>query len=300
MQPPPAYSPAPSPYAPQSMGAPPAPLAKKGGGVGLIAGIVVAAIVIGAGGYFAYTKFMGPKEPGAEVAQTQQPPAGQDQSAATPGQTPAGPVDTASSQPSVEPVQPSAQAQSPSTAYQPPPQGGGQRPVNATPSGAYQPAREQTPVQQSPSYAPPPQQSQPAAPAYTPPPSRPAPQPVEERQPILRPERSYPPAPVTPATPQTATAPPASTAARYTGPSSGMLMWSGKLDRNAVVTIDGSSASTGTLRGTLPGVPVTLETDLTNIGFAEMPSPSNGWKKVSLRSKKSQNIVINIRWRVID
>jgi hypothetical protein len=79
-----------------------------------------------------------------------------------------------------------------------------------------------------------------------------------------------------------------------------MLMWSGKLDRNAVVTIDGSSVTTGTLTGSLPGVPVTLETDLTNIGFAEMPSPSNGWKKVSLRSKKSQNIVVNIRWRVID
>jgi hypothetical protein len=280
------------------MGAPPAPVVKKGGGVGLIAGIVIGAIVIGAGGYFGYKKCMGPKEPGAEVAQTQQPPAGQDQGVAAPVQTPS-PVETAPAQPPVTPVQPpSTQTQPPSKAYQPPPQGGGQRPVYATPSGAIPPSRQEAPAQQ-PAYTPPPQQTQPAAPAYTPPPSRPPSQPVEERQPILRPERSYPPAPVTPAQPQT-TAPPASTAARYTGPSSGMLMWSGKLDRNSVVTIDGSSASTGTLTGSLPGVPVTLETDLTNVGFAEMPSPSNGWKKVSLRSKKSQNIVVNIRWRVID
>lgn len=280
------------------MGAPPAPVVKKGGGVGLIAGIVVGAIVIGAGGYFGYKKFMGPKEPGTEVAQTQQPPAGQDQGAAAPVQTPS-PVETASSQSPVVPVQPpSTQTQPPSKAYQPPPQGGGQRPVYATPSGAIPPSRQETPAQQ-PAYTPPPQQTQPAAPAYTPPPSRPPSQPVEERQPILRPERSYPPAPVTQTAPQT-TAPPASTAARYTGPSSGMLMWSGKLDKNAVVTINGSSASSGTLTGALPGVPVTIETDLTNIGFAETPSPSNGWKKVSLRSKKSQNIVVNIRWRVID
>lgn len=281
------------------MGAPPAPVVKKGGGVGLIAGIVVGAIVIGAGGYFGYKKFMGPKEPGTETAQTQQAPAGQDQGTAANAQTQQTPVETASAQPPAQTVQtPSTQGQPPSTSYQQPAQGGGQRPVPATPSGAIPPSRQETPAQQ-PAYTPPPQQTQPAAPAYTPPPSRPPSQPVEERQPILRPERSYPPAPVTQTAPQTTT-PPASTAARYTGPSSGMLMWSGKLDKNAVVTINGSSASSGTLTGALPGVPVTIETDLTNIGFAETPSPSNGWKKVSLRSKKSQNIVVNIRWRVID
>jgi len=79
-----------------------------------------------------------------------------------------------------------------------------------------------------------------------------------------------------------------------------MLMWLGKLNKDGVVTIEGNRASTGTLTGSLPGVPVTLETDLTNIGFAEMPGPSNGWKRVSLRSKKSQNIVISIRWKVLD
>lgn len=270
--------------------------------MGLIAGIVAAAILVGAGGYFAYKKFAAPKEPATEVAQSQ-PPAGQDAGAATQAQSPQSPAAPAPApEAAVPPVQqPSSQAQTKS--YQPPPRGGGQQPVYATPSGAFPPSRQQAPAQQQPNYTPPPpQQTQPSTPAYTPspaPPSRPPAQPVEERQPILRPERSYPPAPVT-QTPSQPASPPASTAARYTGPSSGMLMWSGKLDRNAVVTIDGSSASAGTLTGSLPGVPVTLETDLTNIGFAEMPSPSNGWRKVSLRSKKSQNIVVNIRWRVID
>lgn len=290
LQPPPSYTPGPSPYAPQSMGAPPAPVVKKGAGVGLIAGILVGVIVIGAGGYFGYKKFMGPKDPGTEVAQTQQPPESQGQGSAVPEQTPQSPAGTAMPESAVTPVQP-------------PTPGGGQTPAYTTPSGVVPPARQQAaPVQQPPAYTPPPQQTQTSTPAYTPPPApptRPPAQPVEERQPILRPERSYPPAPVTQA-PQQSTAPPASTAARYTGPSSGMLMWSGKLDRNAVVTIDGSSASSGTLTGTLPGVPVTIETDLTNIGFAETPSPSNGWKRLGLRSKKNQNIVVNIRWRVID
>lgn len=120
-----------------------------------------------------------------------------------------------------------------------------------------------------------------------PPPSTPS----LQRQPVLQPPRTFPP----PAEP-----PPASTAARYTGPSSGLLQWSGKLDKNVEVTIDGASASTGTLTGSLPGVPVILETDLTNVGFAEMPGPSNGWKKLKLRSKKNQNIVVSIRWKVLN
>ncbi len=290
----------PSPYA-MPMGATPPAVQRKGGGIGLIVGIVVGAIVLGAGGYFGYKKFLGPKEPGQEVAQNQQAAQPGDQGAAQPetGAAEAG----APSQP--QPADFGAGAGTPPVTQAPgtqtPQAQSGTRTPYAPPATSRPRSTQQTPQ----SYTPP-QQSQQSAPAATPPrqePNAPAPTrtpvPVEQRQPILQPERSYPAAPVT-ASPQQSSAAPATTANRYTGPSSGMLMWLGKLDKNGVVTIEGNKASAGTLTGSLPGVPVTLETDLTNIGFAEMPSPSNGWKKVSLRSKKSQNIVISIRWKVLD
>lgn len=263
----------------------------------MIAGIAIGLIVLGAGGYFAYTKFMGPKEPGTEVAQTQPTPGGADAGTPVASQIPQGSPETAPPETAATPGQPSSA--SPQTSAYPPATQSGVQPRAASGNST---SRQQAPAPQQPAYVPPQQQTPSSTPVAAPPsapPPRPPAQPVEDRQPILRPERTYPPAPVTQTPSQTAV-PPAATAARYTGPSSGMLMWSGKLDKNAVVTINGSSASSGTLTGTLPGVPVTIETDLTNIGFAETPSPSNGWKKVSLRSKKNQNIVVNIRWRVID
>jgi hypothetical protein len=272
------------------MGAPPAPVVRKGAGMGLIVGLVLGALVLAAGGYFGYKKFFGPKEPGQEMAQTQPPESRPQPAMETPAQQPAEssqpqtPVDAGSGQAApVQGYEAQPPAQTPSQ-----PQSGGSRPSAPAAQKPQTPVYTQQPVQQSTpvSIPPPPPRNEPV--------SRPPSQPAAQPQ-----ERSFPPAPVT-QTPPTPSAPSTPTVKRYTGPSSGMLMWLGKLDKNGVVTIDGSQASTGTLTGTLPGVPVTLETDLTNIGFAEMPSPSNGWKKVTLRSKKSQNIVISIRWKVLD
>lgn len=93
--------------------------------------------------------------------------------------------------------------------------------------------------------------------------------------------------------------PAAAAAARYSGPASGTLIWSGPLKKDSVVTIDGAQASAGTVQGALPGVPVTIETDFEDVGFAEMPGPSNGWKKVGIRGRKNQNVVVTMRWKVI-
>lgn len=256
--------------------------------MGMIAGLVAGALVLSVGGYFGYKKFLGPKEPAQETAaiQTQESP--------TQSTKPTEPSpEMAQSQPpavtdSVPPTPvPSYQAAPATRPLASPPV---QRGVSTT-----QPVA--SPPSQTPAYTAPP--SQPSVPAYTPPATS---QPARQASPQQ--ERSFPPAPVTQPPSQTAApaAPAATTSSptRYSGPSSGMLMWLGKLDKNGVVTIEGNKASTGTLTGALPGVPVTLETDLTNVGFAEMPGPSNGWKRVALRSKKSQNIVISIRWKVLD
>lgn len=82
-------------------------------------------------------------------------------------------------------------------------------------------------------------------------------------------------------------------------PSSGTLIWSGRLEKNVVVTIRGDSASSGTLRGQLPGVPVIIQVYPNDIGVAEFPGPQNGWRKVVLRSTKNRNVVVRIHWTTL-
>ncbi|MCW5963287.1 MAG: zinc ribbon domain-containing protein [Bryobacterales bacterium] len=82
-------------------------------------------------------------------------------------------------------------------------------------------------------------------------------------------------------------------------PATGLIVWSGPLRKDALVTIDGDAASAGSLRGVLPGVPVAIETDFRDVGFAEMPSPANGWKRVSMRGRKNGNVVVTLRWRAL-
>ncbi|MGC8794220.1 MAG: hypothetical protein ACP5U2_12605, partial [Bryobacteraceae bacterium] len=128
-----------------------------------------------------------------------------------------------------------------------------------------------------------------------------------QRVEILRPEPQIPSAPRREEAPQTPVQPqePAGPrreeapqrAAEPQAPSSGVLIWSGPLRKGEVVTIDADRADKGTLRGTLPGVPVIIETDFTGIGFTEMPGPSNGWKRLSFRSLRDQNVVVTLRWR---
>jgi len=97
---------------------------------------------------------------------------------------------------------------------------------------------------------------------------------------------------VTPAAP-----PPPPQAVQPAIPSSGTLTWSGHLGKNALVTIQGHSASSGSLQGQLPGVPVIIQVDPSDVGVAEAPGPQNSWKRVVLRSNKSRNIVVRIEWR---
>jgi proteasome lid subunit RPN8/RPN11 len=81
----------------------------------------------------------------------------------------------------------------------------------------------------------------------------------------------------------------------YAGPVSGRLIWTGRLNKNGVVEINGNHPSMGSLIGHLPGVPVHISVfpaDLTPDGItlhtsdskyasgvAEGPGPQNGWNK---------------------
>jgi hypothetical protein len=66
-----------------------------------------------------------------------------------------------------------------------------------------------------------------------------------------------------------------------------------------VITIDGERTSAGSLRGELPGVPVMVEVQPSDVGLAEAPSPRNGWKRMVLRSRVNRQMVVTIKWTVV-
>ncbi len=106
-----------------------------------------------------------------------------------------------------------------------------------------------------------------------------------------QPSPAVPPAPVTAVAKNPATPPPAATVT----PVSGRLIWTGHLQKNQTLTIDGANASTGSFTGELPGKPIQLRIwpgDLANDGIVmytanaqsasavyEPPGPQNGWNK---------------------
>ena len=78
-------------------------------------------------------------------------------------------------------------------------------------------------------------------------------------------------------------------------------MWSGKLEKNSLITITDNTASSGTItQGSLPGVPVTVLVEPSDsVGVAETPGPSNGWRKIVLRSRVNRAVVVTIRWSTL-
>jgi hypothetical protein len=101
--------------------------------------------------------------------------------------------------------------------------------------------------------------------------------------------------------PEPVAPPPARARRAYSGPDSGVIIWSGQLQKNGLFTIDGENASAGTLRGDLlPGVPVMItEVQPSDVGLAETPSPANGWKRIVLRSRSNRHSVVTITWSVL-
>jgi hypothetical protein len=79
----------------------------------------------------------------------------------------------------------------------------------------------------------------------------------------------------------------------------GMLVWTGALDKHTTVTIDGRVASSGSLEGALPGIPVMIEVEPAGVGIAEAPSPSNEWKRIVLRCRKGNFSRVTIRWHAL-
>jgi hypothetical protein len=95
--------------------------------------------------------------------------------------------------------------------------------------------------------------------------------------------------------------PPSAAPARPAVAGSGLLMWTGKLEKGGLITISGDRASSGAIsQGALPGVPVAIQVEPADaVGVAEAPGPGNGWKKVVLRSRVNRAVVVTIRWNTL-
>jgi hypothetical protein len=100
------------------------------------------------------------------------------------------------------------------------------------------------------------------------------------------------------------------TAAQYRGPARGRLIWTGQLQRNGVVTVQGRSASTGFVNGELPSVPVRISVrpgNLSSNGMVvytddsrhatrtvEPASAQNGWNRTELRfdARRARDVIV--------
>jgi hypothetical protein len=85
----------------------------------------------------------------------------------------------------------------------------------------------------------------------------------------------------------------------YSGPSSGTIIWSGQMDADEVITIDGDHSIKGSVSGALPGVPVQVDVETKEFAIAEAPAPSNGWKRLAIRSKRKRQAVVSVHWSVL-
>ena len=81
--------------------------------------------------------------------------------------------------------------------------------------------------------------------------------------------------------------------------SSGIMLWSGKVEKNGTIVIDEGKSATGTVNGTaLPGFPVTVRVEPKGFTVAEPPSAANSWKRIAIHSQKKAHIVVTVFWNV--
>jgi len=99
--------------------------------------------------------------------------------------------------------------------------------------------------------------------------------------------------------------PPKSTAAAETRtqppavPPRGTLVWAGEAAKDQTVTIQGGTASFGSLTGSLPRVPCIVSVQPQDVSVAEAPAPSNGFDKIVLRFRKKGRFTVTISWETL-
>jgi hypothetical protein len=108
---------------------------------------------------------------------------------------------------------------------------------------------------------------------------------------------------VEPATEVTPPAPPLGPwheAAPGQAKANGTIQWTGQIEKDETITIEGNRVSKGSLVGGLPGVHVFFELDrIGEVVLLETPSAKNNWNRLTLRSKKGRINAFSITWEAL-
>jgi hypothetical protein len=140
-----------------------------------------------------------------------------------------------------------------------------------------------------------PPRPEPASPAVT------GPQPPKKAE---LPRRKPKPAPVAPSVPERVPSTTSTTASPakpiQIAPSetvqTGTITWEGRLRKNSLLVIADGKPNVGTLAGSLPGVPVTVDVEPASVQIRVMPAAENAWKNLILYCTQDRVSSITIRW----
>ena len=80
---------------------------------------------------------------------------------------------------------------------------------------------------------------------------------------------------------------------------SGIITWSGNLEKNAILVLAPPKASVGSISGELPGKPVSIEVEPKEVIIRQRPNEENGYKLLMLQSGSNRFTSITIRWKTI-
>ena len=80
---------------------------------------------------------------------------------------------------------------------------------------------------------------------------------------------------------------------------SGIVTWSGKLEKNSVLVLTPPESSVGNVTGAFPGKPVSIEVEPKEVIIRRAPDETNGYKQLMLYSGSKKFTSITIRWKTI-
>ncbi len=81
-------------------------------------------------------------------------------------------------------------------------------------------------------------------------------------------------------------------------PTEGTLVWTGDLDTGQEIDL-GSNSIKGSLSGTLPGVPVTVEVHPAGVRIVTAPGTDNRWRHLVVHNDGKKQVMVLVKWSVL-
>jgi serine/threonine protein kinase len=82
-------------------------------------------------------------------------------------------------------------------------------------------------------------------------------------------------------------------------PASGIITWSGSLEKNSVLVITDQGVTIGSISGQLPGTPVLIEVEPRDLTIRQRPGENNHWNQIILYSGNQRYSSITIHWKIL-